>query len=323
MTDPLAVAIEGTGKKVFASALEWPGWSRSGKTPEAAIENLLAYAPRYEPVVRAAGLKLGTSFDVDVVEELPGGSGTEFGVPSLPTAADARPAEAAEAARLAAIVEAAWAEFDRVAAGAPAALRKGPRGGGRDRDKMIGHVNESDWFYAREIGLRRPQARFGRSRRRRGTPRRDAGNPPAALGRPLPWRAQVARPLRSPPHRLARPRPRLGNRGPLHVTSPSPKVSRRKWAILLALYALVALAVPFVGYSLPPCFGDLEGHISAECMARWEAAMPMFPQRFVYVLGVPMSTTVTFLALTGMTLVVDVAWRFRRGDGRVTLGVAD
>ena len=154
MTERITVAIEGTRKKVFASALEWPGWSRSGRTPEAAIESLLAYAPRYEPVVLAAGLTLGSSFDIDVVEQLEGGGGTEFGVPSLPTAADARPTEAAEAARLAAIVEASWAEFDRIAAGAPAALRKGPRGGGRDRDKMVGHVNESDWYYAREIGLR-------------------------------------------------------------------------------------------------------------------------------------------------------------------------
>lgn len=157
MTERLAVALEGTGKKVFAFALEWPGWSRSGKTPEAAIENLLAYAPRYEPVALAAGLELGSSFDVDVVEHLEGGSGTEFGVPSRPAAADARPTTSADATRLASIVEAAWAEFDRVAAGAPAVLRKGPRGGGRDRDKIVGHVNESDWYYAREIGIRERQ----------------------------------------------------------------------------------------------------------------------------------------------------------------------
>lgn len=90
-------------------------------------------------------------------------------------------------------------------------------------------------------------------------------------------------------------------------------MSRTTWAILLALYALVALAIPLVGYSLPPCFGNAEGHVSAECMGRWEAAMPVFPQRFVYVLGVPMSAVVSFLSLTGMTLVIDVARRFRSG----------
>jgi hypothetical protein len=148
------VAIEGSGRKAFASALEWPGWSRSGKTAEAAIEALLAYAPRFEPVARLAGLTLGSSFEVEVVEQLEGGSGTEFGVPSRPTAADSRPTTRAEAARLASIVEAAWTTFDRVAAGAPAELRKGPRGGGRDRDKMVGHVDESDWHYAREVGIK-------------------------------------------------------------------------------------------------------------------------------------------------------------------------
>jgi hypothetical protein len=52
------------------------------------------------------------------------------------------------------LVTAAWTTFDRVAAGAPAELRKGPRGGGRDRDKMVAHVLEADDAYAREIGLR-------------------------------------------------------------------------------------------------------------------------------------------------------------------------
>jgi hypothetical protein len=154
VTTQLAVALEGTGRRVFASALDWPGWSRSGKTDEAAIEALLAYAPRYAPVARAAGLKLGTAFDVEVVERLEGGSGTEFGIPSQPTKADSRPVSLAEAKRLAAIVEAAWATFDRVAVGAPAELRKGPRGGGRDRDKMVGHVVGADGAYAREIGLK-------------------------------------------------------------------------------------------------------------------------------------------------------------------------
>jgi hypothetical protein len=152
--DRLAVALERTAKKVFASALDWPGWSRSAKTDDLAVEALLAYAPRFAPVARAAGLDFPSSFDVEIVERLDGGSGTEFGIPSLPTGADSRPVDANEAERLAAIVGAAWVTFDRVAAGAPAELRKGPRGGGRDRDKMIGHVIGADGAYAREIGIR-------------------------------------------------------------------------------------------------------------------------------------------------------------------------
>jgi hypothetical protein len=156
----LDVVIEAGDKKVFASALEWPGWSRSGKTREDAIESLLAYAHRYAPVARRAGLELPDSLDVEVVQRLQGGSGTDFGVPSRIHTADTKRVTAAEAARLAGLVEAAWTTFDRVAAGAPAELRKGPRGGGRDRDKMVGHVIESDWYYAREIGLKLKQPKL-------------------------------------------------------------------------------------------------------------------------------------------------------------------
>ena len=55
---------------------------------------------------------------------------------------------------MAALVKAAWDLFDEVAASAPAELRKGPRGGGRDRDKMIDHVLGADEIYARKLGLR-------------------------------------------------------------------------------------------------------------------------------------------------------------------------
>jgi hypothetical protein len=58
----------------------------------------------------------------------------------------------AEAGRLASIVAAAWRTLDRVAAGAPAELRKGPRGGGRDRDSILAHVIDADGAYARELG---------------------------------------------------------------------------------------------------------------------------------------------------------------------------
>jgi hypothetical protein len=150
----LAVVLETGDKRVFASAADWPGWSRSGKTDEAAIEALVTYASRYAPVAKLAGFELPESIEVDVVERNEGGGGTDFGVPSRVTEADARKVSKADAERLAAIVAAAWTTFDRVAAGAPAELRKGPRGGGRDRDKMVGHVVGADAAYAREIGLK-------------------------------------------------------------------------------------------------------------------------------------------------------------------------
>jgi hypothetical protein len=158
----IRVAEEVGAKKAFAWAIDWPGWARSGKIAEAAREALLAYAPRYAVVVKAARLDMpAADSDLDVVDSVTGGGGTDFGVPSAITDADRRRVTAAEAERLAALVKASWDVFDRVAAKVPASLRKGPRGGGRDRDRMIGHVIEADHAYARELGIRLPEPHVG------------------------------------------------------------------------------------------------------------------------------------------------------------------
>jgi hypothetical protein len=149
----VAIIVEAAPKKAFARAIDWPGWARSGKTEALAIESLAGYASRFADVAKAAGVAF-SAVRYEVVEQTGGGGGTEFGVPSAIADADRRPVTAVDARRLVRLVEAAWAEFDRVAAAAPAGLRKGPRGGGRDRDRIIGHVFESDWYYAREMGIR-------------------------------------------------------------------------------------------------------------------------------------------------------------------------
>src|SRR5207302_6782585 len=61
---------------------------------------------------------------------------------------------AAEGRRLTSLVQAAWAVYDRILAGTPAELRKGPRGGGRDRDKMANHVRDAEGAYVRKLGPR-------------------------------------------------------------------------------------------------------------------------------------------------------------------------
>src|SRR5262249_14244619 len=142
-----------TPKKTFATAVDWPGWSRSGKTPEAALEALLGYRDRYASAVAASGQSPPADPVAEIVESADGGSGTEFGGPSRVAVADREPLDAAEAARRTAIVEVAWATFDRIVAMAPCELRKGPRGGGRDRDKIAHHVNDSDGYYAKELGI--------------------------------------------------------------------------------------------------------------------------------------------------------------------------
>jgi hypothetical protein len=155
MANRVEVTVEAIDKKVFVSALEWPGWSRSGKTEELAVESLLGHARRYAKVAKAAGLDFDADgIEVEAVERDAGDASTSFGVPGAIGKADRRPVSAAEAERLAAIVEAAWAVFDRVAAKAPESLRKGPRGGGRDRTKIVEHVNGSDEGYATVMGIK-------------------------------------------------------------------------------------------------------------------------------------------------------------------------
>src|SRR5690348_10900411 len=145
--------------RVFACAVDWPGWCRRAKTEEEALDALADYAPRYAPVVARAGLKLPAGDSFTVVERIPAPpgkafSGVDFGTIDEPCSRDATPLTAAEAKRLAAIVEASWATLDDVVAHAPAELRKGPRGGGRDRDKVFAHVLGAENAYARKIGVR-------------------------------------------------------------------------------------------------------------------------------------------------------------------------
>jgi hypothetical protein len=75
-------------------------------------------------------------------------------VPGAIAKQDTKPLSAGESQRLASLVQAAWAVYERILAGAPAQLRKGPRGGGRDRDKMADHVCDAEGAYVRKLGLR-------------------------------------------------------------------------------------------------------------------------------------------------------------------------
>jgi hypothetical protein len=151
----IRVGLETSRLKSFASALDWPGWSRPGKTPEAAVDALLSYAPRYAVVAARAGLPLATDgLDAEVVEQLDGDATTAFGAPSITFTADRAPSDAAEAKRIAALVRAGWTAFDETAASAPAELRKGPRGGGRDTARMIEHVVGAEQGYATRLGVR-------------------------------------------------------------------------------------------------------------------------------------------------------------------------
>lgn len=151
------VVLEVGRRRTFATAVEWPGWSRSGKGEEAALEALAAYADRYRLVAAEAGVRFPRQpGPFDVVERLGGDATTDFGAPGVVADVDAEPLTVTQARRRAALVAAAWRTLDTVAAHAPAQLRKGPRGGGRDRDAVVAHVLAADAAYARTIGFRVP-----------------------------------------------------------------------------------------------------------------------------------------------------------------------
>jgi hypothetical protein len=150
------VYLEVGKKRVFAAAVDWPGWCRAGKTEELALEVLADYHPRYAVVARQARIAFPRKLadDFEIVERVAGSGATDFGVPEHIPQCLTTAVSAAEAKRLTRLVRAAWTIFDQVAAGAPAELRKGPRGGGRDRDKMIDHVVEAETSYARMLGIK-------------------------------------------------------------------------------------------------------------------------------------------------------------------------
>lgn len=153
MTD---VYLERGAKRVFACAYDWPGWCRAGKDEAAALEALSASARRYAVVAKQAKIafEVNAAAKFRVRERLPGSATTDFGAPGSIPDSDGKPLATKEAAREAALLEAAWTIFDRAVRKAPASLRKGPRGGGRDRDKVVEHVAAAEDAYARKIGVR-------------------------------------------------------------------------------------------------------------------------------------------------------------------------
>src|SRR4029077_20964477 len=131
------------GKKAVAFAVDWPGWSRGAKTTDEALATLEAYRERYRRV--AAGAGLGDEFDsggsLDIVEDRVGPGSTDFwGISFAPSSLERGPMDPAELERKIAVLRSCWAFFDRIGARVSPEMRKGPRGGGRDRDRIISHT---------------------------------------------------------------------------------------------------------------------------------------------------------------------------------------
>ena len=148
-------------KRSVAFSLDWPGWSRGAKSAELALQTLESYRGRYRPVAVLAGM--ADAFDdagpLEVVEDRVGTGSTDFwGISFSPASTEHGTMAEAELERRLTILQACWSFFDGVAARVSPEMRMGPRGGGRDRDRIIRHAirTESEDF-AKQVGLRIPE----------------------------------------------------------------------------------------------------------------------------------------------------------------------
>lgn len=152
MTD---IYVELGGKKAIAWSLEWPGWCRIRTSEETALQALIETEPRYQLIAQRAELEFVPG-DLVVVEHLSGNANTAWGVPSVLAPIETSPIDVLAAQRYVALLRASWDLLEEVVAASPPHLRKGPRGGGRDRDEIRRHVIEAERTYARKIGVRHP-----------------------------------------------------------------------------------------------------------------------------------------------------------------------
>ena len=158
----MKVYLEVGRRRTFACAVDWMGWCRSGKTEEDALRALVDYGPRYMQALGdlATDLKLPRAIDeLDVVGRYEGDATTDFGAPGAIPDSDRRDTSADEVDRLVEMLEAAWRTFDAAADAARGNILApaGPRGGGRELEKIREHVSGADQSYTGAIGGKAPR----------------------------------------------------------------------------------------------------------------------------------------------------------------------
>ena len=160
---PVRTVIEhGTkDKRSVAFSLDWPGWSRGAKSADLALETLESYRDRYRLVTALAGMsrEFDAAGPLEIVEDRVGTGSTDFwGISFSPSSTEQGPISEAEFDRKITLLRASWAYFDGVAARVSPEMRKGPRGGGRDRDRIISHtIRQESENFASGVGLRIPE----------------------------------------------------------------------------------------------------------------------------------------------------------------------
>ena len=165
---PLCCGLKVSGEYDFsAGPIRWlsastgQGWSRGAKSPKLALETLESYRERYRPIAGLAGMarKFAAAGPLEIVEDKVGSGSTDFwGISFSPAATEQGPMAKADLERGITILQACWVYVDDVAARVSPEMRKGPRGGGRDRHTIVRHTirTESEQF-AKHVGIRMPE----------------------------------------------------------------------------------------------------------------------------------------------------------------------
>ncbi len=146
-------------KRFVAVAPDWPGLERGAKTEAAAIDTLSSYLPRYAQVATLAGMN--TAFaslkDINVVERYSGTGSTDFrGISFAFSSIDKQDVSSDELERELRLLQACWTFFDEVRGKVSAEMQRGPRGGGRDKDKIVRHTFVAEQQWGKKIGVLTP-----------------------------------------------------------------------------------------------------------------------------------------------------------------------
>ena len=98
-----------------------------------------------------------TISNVDVVEHYPGTGSTDFwGISFAFSSIDQQAMSGAALERELTLMRACWIFFDDVRSRVSAEMQRGPRGGGRDRDRIVRHVVGTEAEWAKKLGVITP-----------------------------------------------------------------------------------------------------------------------------------------------------------------------
>ena len=155
----VALEIGPRGKKVVAVAPDWPGLARGASTDEKALERLAAYRERYAPVAEYTDLtaEFAAATDLDVVEYYAGTGSTDFwGISFAFSEIDRQEMSRERLERALQLLSACWAFFDDVRSRVSPEMKRGIRGGGRDRDRIVSHTLVSELDMSKKVGVLTP-----------------------------------------------------------------------------------------------------------------------------------------------------------------------